>query len=87
MNTVHIEIAGNTYKIKTDDDPEYVRNLASLVTVRILEIKRNTAASSVDCAVMAALEFADQYTREIEKKRPGSRKRIIPDLEAQDELF
>ncbi len=80
MYSVLIDIAGSTYQLKTDEDPEYVQNLANLVTVKILEIKRDTGASAVDCATMAALDFADRLTKEQQKKKPASRKRALPDL-------
>ena len=80
MYSVLIDIAGCTYQLKTDEDPEYVQNLANLVTVKILEIKRDTGASAVDCATMAALDFADRLTKEQQKKKPVSRKRALPDL-------
>ncbi len=80
MYSVLIDIAGSTYQLKTDEDPEYVQNLANLVTVKILEIKRDTGASAVDCATMAALDFADRLTKEQQKKKPVSRKRALPDL-------
>lgn len=80
MYSVLIDIAGCTYQLKTDEDPEYVQNLANLVTVKILEIKRDTGASAVDCATMAALDFADRLTKEQQKKKPASRKRALPDL-------
>lgn len=80
MYSVLIDIAGSTYQLKTDEDPEYVQNLANLVTVKILEIKRDTGASALDCATMAALDFADRLTKEQQKKKPVSRKRALPDL-------
>ena len=75
MNTVTIEIAGCTYQIKTDEDQEYVRKLANLVTVKVLEIKRDSGASAVDCATMAALHFADCFLKEQQKKKPAARKK------------
>lgn len=75
MNTVTIEIAGYPYQIKTDEDPEYIRRLANLVTVKVLEIKRDSGASAVDCATIAALHFADCFLKEQQKKKPAARKK------------
>lgn len=75
MNNVSVEIAGSTYQLKTDDDPEYLKQLANSVTVKILEIKRETNASSVDCAAMAALDFADKFYKEQMKKKPAAKKK------------
>lgn len=77
MNNVSVEIAGGSYQLKTDDDPEYLRQLADLVTVKILEIKRETNASTVDCAAMAALDFADKYYKETQKKKTSSKKKAV----------
>lgn len=75
MDLITIDIAGNPYRIRTDDDPEYVQKLANLVTVKILEVKRDTGAAAIDCAVMAALDFADRYLKETQKKKAAPRKK------------
>ncbi|MEF9972223.1 MAG: cell division protein ZapA [Oscillospiraceae bacterium] len=75
MNTTTVEIAGCNYQIKTDEDPEYVRMLANFVTVKIFEIKRDSGASALDCATMAALDIADFYFKEQEKKKPAPKKK------------
>ena len=74
MKNVNIEIAGREYQLKTDEDPEYIQQLANIVTVKVLEIKRDTGASALDCATMAALDFADRYCKEVLKKKPTTRK-------------
>ena len=79
MNDVSVEIAGTTYKLRTDDDPEYLKQIASYVTVKIIEIRRETNASAVDCATMAALDFADRYYKELHKKKPQRKKAAVED--------
>jgi len=74
MKNVNIEIAGREYQLKTDEDPEYIQQLANIVTVKVLEIKRDTGASALDCATMAALDFADRYCKEVLKKKPTTKK-------------
>ena len=74
MKDVTVDIAGREYSLKTDEDPEYVRELASLVTVKILEIKRDSGASAVDCATMAAMDMADHYLKEMKKKQATKKK-------------
>lgn len=69
MKDVTIEIAGHEYTLKTDEDPEYVKRLAEMVTVKMLEIKRDTSVSALDCAAMTALDFADRYIKETQKKK------------------
>ncbi len=73
-NTVLVEIAGREYQLRTDEDPEYVAELANFVTVKVLEIKRDSGASALDCATMAALDIADRYFKEQKKKTPSRKK-------------
>jgi len=75
IKDITVEIAGREYQLKTDEDPEYVRELANLVTVKILEIKRDSGASALDCATMAALDMADRYLKELAKKEKASKKK------------
>lgn len=75
LKNVNVEIAGLEYQLKTDEDPEYVRELANFVTVKVLEIKRDTGASALDCATMAALDIADRYFKELQKKKQASKKK------------
>ena len=75
LKNVSIEIAGLEYQIKTDEDPEYLRELANFVTVKVLEIKRDTGASALDCATMAALDIADRYFKELQKKKQAAKKK------------
>ena len=75
LKNVSIEIAGLEYQIKTDEDPEYLRELANFVTVKVLEIKRDTGASALDCATMAALDIADRYFMELQKKKQTAKKK------------
>ena len=69
IKDITVEIAGRDYQLKTDEDSEYVRELANLVTVKILEIKRDSGASALDCATMAALDMADRYLKEKAAKK------------------
>lgn len=78
INTVLVEIAGREYQLRTDEDPEYVAELANFVTVKVLEIKRDTGASALDCATMAALDIADRYFKEQKKKAPAKKKAAAP---------
>ena len=56
---VQVDIAGRTYSLSTTDDPEDLRLLADYVTTRILRIKRESGASPLDCATIAAMELAE----------------------------
>ena len=75
IKDITVEIAGREYQLKTDEDPEYVRELANIVTVKILEIKRDSGASALDCATMTALDMADRYLKELAKKEKAAKKK------------
>lgn len=76
MNSVYVEIAGREYTIKTDEDPEYIRGLANSVSLKILEIKRDSGAAALDCVTMAAMDFADRLYKE-QNKKPAAKKRAV----------
>ena len=77
-NLVKVEIAGCTYHLRTDEDPEYIQMLANFVTAKVFEIKRDTGASALDCTALAALDIADLYHKELTKKKPGRKKAAEP---------
>lgn len=83
MKDITIEIAGREYQLKTDEDPEYVRELANFVTVKILEIKRDSGASALDCATMAALDMADRYLKEQQKKKQAPKRKAASQSEVE----
>ena len=59
-----VEIFGDTYPIKSDNDPEYVRMLAQMVDSRMKNVaKRTRTFQGTRISVMAALEIADEYCR------------------------
>ncbi len=67
---VAITIAGQKYTIKSDADDVYVHSLAGLVDGKIKELQKAYKSSSLQAvAVLAALQFADDFVRE---KRSGS---------------
>lgn len=83
IKDVNVEIAGRDYQLKTDEDVEYVRELANFVTVKILEIKRDSGASALDCATMAALDMADRYLKELQKKEKATKKKTAAATESE----
>ena len=77
MSNVYVEIGGREYTIKTDEDPNYIRELANQVSLKILEIKRDSGASALDCVTMAAMDFADHLYKE-QNKKPAPKKKAAP---------
>lgn len=61
---VVVEIFGETYKLKTDGDPQYLRDLADLVDGKMREISQKAKLfSGSKIGVLAALELADEYSQ------------------------
>lgn len=59
-NKVQIKIYGATYSILTDDDSEYVEGLGEFIDEEMRNIAAaNPSLSSIQCAVLVALDQAD----------------------------
>ena len=61
MQRVNVTIDGKTYTIVSEDDENHIRRSAELVDKCIGETKQNGRLSSVDGAILAALNIADKY--------------------------
>ena len=59
FSIVNVSIAGRAYRLSTDEDPAYTHTLADFVTGQILAVKRESGASPLDCATIAAFRIAD----------------------------
>ncbi len=61
---ITVEIFGDIYSLKTDSDPEYVKNLAYMVDRHMKNVaKRTRTFQSNRISVLAALEIADEYLK------------------------
>ena len=57
-----VEIFGESYPLKTDQDPLYLRKLAALVDSEMrAAAQQTTDFSGVRVGVLAALKIADEY--------------------------
>ncbi len=64
MKGVNVEIMGQSLTIASDADDEWVKALAKTVDERIRRIGADTrTANSVNVAILAALNFADELQR------------------------
>ena len=61
MQRVNVTIDGKTYTIVAEDDENHVLRSAELVDKSIAETKQEGRLSSVDSAILAALNIADKY--------------------------
>ena len=59
-----VTIYGDAYKLRTDDDPAYLRKLADMVDERMTKMgEKSLSFSPKELAVMAALSIADEYMK------------------------
>ena len=61
MQRVIVTIDGRSYTIVAEEDEDYVRRSAELVDKSIAETRASGRLSSVDSAILAALNIADKY--------------------------
>jgi cell division protein ZapA len=64
MESIQVEIFGQTYSIKVANDPEYIRELASFVDARMREVQKGTGTPDVyRIAMLTALNITDELHR------------------------
>jgi cell division protein ZapA len=86
--SVKVTVAGQTFKVRTDAKPKYVKDLAAFVTERMEEVRKSSRiATTQSLALLAAISIADDLYQEREarsqlKKEVRERsKRILRHLE------
>lgn len=63
--TTTVEIYGQKYTVRSDDDPEHVERVAAYVDERMRDVARaSSQVTSVRVAILAALNIADELFRE-----------------------
>ncbi len=68
-NQVEIRVFGQTFTVKSDSDPSHIREVAQYVNGKMDEIvKRTRTVSSLNVAILTALNIADDLLREREKR-------------------
>jgi cell division protein ZapA len=61
MRDIPIDIAGQEIKIRSDEDEDYVRSLASFVDEKMREVARGrNGVTTLNLALIAALTIADE---------------------------
>ena len=64
MEKLKLSIAGETYAISTDDDPEYMTGIAEEVDEQIREILQSSGRVSItQAATLTALDYADRFRK------------------------
>ncbi len=84
MESVQVEIFGQTYSIKGVADPGYIKSLAAFVDERMKEAQKATGTvDSSRVAILAALNIADELHRlrdqhrALEQSAGGAADRIL----------
>lgn len=65
-NRIVVTIAGQEYTLVATEDAGYMEKVAKHVDTRLREVLEGTSASTTDAAVLAALNIADEYFKEVE---------------------
>jgi cell division protein ZapA len=66
---VEIKVFGQTYTVKTDAEEEYIQEVAKYVNEKMEEVlKKTKSVSTVNVAILTALNIADDLLREREKR-------------------
>jgi cell division protein ZapA len=71
---VPVSIFGQSYSLRSDEEPAYLEDLAALVDQRMREVaERTRTADTAKIAVLAALNLADQLRRAEAREADGRR--------------
>ena len=84
-NRVVVTIGGKDYTMVAVEDEGYVRRCAALVYQQLRQVTRDTRLSQADAAVLAAMNVADQYLKELEASE-NLRRQVKENLEEANAL-
>ena len=84
-NRVVVTIGGKDYTMVAVEDEAYVRRCAALVDQQLRQVTRDTRLSQADAAVLAAMNVADQYLKELEASE-NLRRQVKENLEEANAL-
>lgn len=69
-NVIRLEILGREYSIRSDEGEERVKRIGEYVSQKIQEITDNAkTVSTLNAAILAALNIANEYFELLEKQR------------------
>jgi cell division protein ZapA len=64
VESVQVEIFGQVYTIKGEDDPSYIRDLASFIDAKMKEVQKGTGTIDPHrVAILTALTVSDELYR------------------------
>ncbi len=71
---IQVEIYGQNYQIRAGADPEYIKNIARYVDIKMREIASGTPTiDSLKIAVLAALNITDEFFQLKRQKQEADR--------------
>ncbi len=66
---VEIKVFGQTYTVKTDAEEDYIQEVAKYVNEKMGEVlKKTKSVSTLNVAILTALNIADDLLKEKEKR-------------------
>ena len=66
---VEIKVFGQTYTVKTDAEEDYIQEVARYVNEKMEEVlKKTKSVSTLNVAILTALNIADDLLKEKEKR-------------------
>jgi cell division protein ZapA len=73
QEAVEVTILGQRMRLKADDDPRRIEQLATYIQRKVDEISAGAAVAPTKLAVLAALNIADDYFRALDDNRQFKR--------------
>ncbi len=87
MESVQVEIFGQTYSIKGANNREYIRDLASYVDARMREVQKGTGTADLyRVAILTALNISDELHR-LKGQHDGLKRTASTSLDRLTELI
>ena len=65
-NRITVSICGTEYTLSAEESPSYMQKIAALVDTKMGELMNGGRISRMDAAVMAAMNIADEYMKEMD---------------------
>lgn len=84
-NRIVVTIGGRDYTMVAVENEEYVRRCAELVDRQLREVVQGGRLSQTDAAVLAAMNVADQFFKELEASE-NLRRQVKENLEEANAL-
>ncbi|HEX9724837.1 MAG TPA: cell division protein ZapA [Vicinamibacteria bacterium] len=84
---IPVDIFGETYNIRADEDREYVKDLARYVDAKMKSItSTGGGGNSLKIAILAALNIADEFFR-LQREHDGLRARFAAHADELTEVL